>query len=439
MLIPVFLGCDTSEDLGIQYDLGGEANVRFVEFTLPTTSIYIDSLRTDAGSRVLTGQYNDQLTGDVVAEGYFQFSYEQGPLPRSGEDNTDTLKLDSLILTLEANQIIPISGNSMQAFDIYELTNELESGAIYLASSQQTKSNQIGSFSGEINTLLDTIYRIKLDETYAQTLFNELSIIAGDDGRNIASESFLPLGLIGGANAMSVASFDLANDTARIIMYSSPTNAESQDTTYLTRFSLNGKSYSFLDRDFSDENFGEIDNNQDFNLAENKTVIDPLLGINTAFSIEQLDQFFSENPRILINSASISFSFDNEIKRDTLENFIPFFRKANGGIFGPGLVSNSFENVVMTDGAYLSFTPDPATSFLNVSNDEILINSTLFFQQLYRQYTDSGSLQFSVSTTGNTVPVEELVLISPIDVTLQRTIFKEDGVKLRIYYTQVDQ
>ena len=60
ILIPVFFGCDTQDDLGIQYDLGSDANVKFVEFTLPASNIYLDSLRTDGENRILVGKFSNQ-------------------------------------------------------------------------------------------------------------------------------------------------------------------------------------------------------------------------------------------------------------------------------------------------------------------------------------------------------------------------------------------
>ena len=120
LFIPVFFGCDTQEDLGMQYDLGSDANVKFIEFTLPASNIYIDSLRTDGENRVLVGSYSDPLTGSITAEGYFQYFYEKGPLPK-GNNTSDTLKMDSVIFTIEANSIAPQTGASFKEFSLYEL------------------------------------------------------------------------------------------------------------------------------------------------------------------------------------------------------------------------------------------------------------------------------------------------------------------------------
>lgn len=441
MLIPVFFGCETSQDLGIQYDLGTDANVKFEEFTLPATNIYIDSLRTDGEARVLVGNYMDPLTGNVSAEGYLRYTYESGPLPRQSDtdDETflDTLKLDSIIVLLETNAIIPRQGSSFQEFSIYDLQDSLENSAIYLAGLQQTPSTLAGTFSSSINTETDTLYSVKLDDGYAQAFFDNVSEIARDPDRSISTTIFKSIGFIPGASSESIASINLASDTTRIMMYTSPLSPDAQDTSYLTYFQFNGKHYSYLNRDRSGTEFASIDNFGDLSLASGETVIDPLAGISTAFSIASLETFFNENPNILINNATLSLEFESEANRDTLPRFMNFFRKSDGSIFGPATANNAFGNIIMSDQGYLVSQSDPATSFLNDDNSQILLTSTLFYQQLYGEFINSLVYQNPVGD--ELISIDNLVTISTADVILQRTIFKNNGIKLRLYYTEVER
>ena len=75
ILISVFFSCDTQEDPGIQYELESNADVKLVEFVLPTSNVYIDSLRTDEENQILVGVKDDPITGSVRAESYFQLFY----------------------------------------------------------------------------------------------------------------------------------------------------------------------------------------------------------------------------------------------------------------------------------------------------------------------------------------------------------------------------
>ncbi|MEM7297717.1 MAG: hypothetical protein AAF391_05565, partial [Bacteroidota bacterium] len=101
-------------------------------------------------------------------------------------------------------------------------------------------------------------------------------------------------------------------------------------------------------------------------------------------------------------------------------------------------INNSFRSVVMNDGAYLTGQSFPATTQFNEDKDALIMNPTLFFQTLYRNYNENGSLVFEISSDNDPFPLDAFRLISLDDVTTQRTIFPEDGLKLRIYYTEVD-
>ncbi|WP_420317765.1 DUF4270 family protein [Ekhidna sp.] len=444
ILIPVFFGCDSQEDIGVRYELDSDAVVKFVEFDLPATNVYLDSLRTDGENRILVGAQSDPITGSLLAEGYFQFLYEKGPLPRekATDDNpnpTDTLVVDSVVIVLESNGVIPQRGTSFQEFTINELPDTLEISAIYLSNLKQNIGNSIGSFSSNINVVLDTIFRVKLSDTFSQTLYSRLSEIAGDSEQSIAISSFKNLALVPGASSQSINLFSLSSDTSKLIVYSSPSNTDSKDTTYLTYFKLSGKHYTHLDRDRSGSSYDGIQEKENFDIASNKTIIEPLTGLSTAFSVEELSEFFAANERVIINKATIALEFESENNRDTLVNFMSYLRKGDNRIYGPAIVENAFDNIVMSDNGYLSFEVDPANGTLSEEKEEILINSTLFFQSLYGLYLEADSLVWRGPLGGSNKTVNDLVLISPIDLTLQRTIFKENGIKLRLFYTEVEQ
>ena len=147
LMIPVFFGCETSDDIGIQYDLASDANVKFVELNISSSNIYVDSLRTDGENAILVGNYNDEIGGEISAEGYFALSYLGGPLPRAQEflendtlpDGSivkvlvtpeDTLELDSIRITFEASSSIANSANALQDFQVFQLQDSLISSAI---------------------------------------------------------------------------------------------------------------------------------------------------------------------------------------------------------------------------------------------------------------------------------------------------------------------
>ncbi len=450
MLIPVFFGCETSSDLGIRYDLGNNANISIQEFTLPATNIRIDSLRTDGENRVLVGNYTDPLTGSVSAEAYLQYIYDEGPMPRRKDASdsvySDTLQLDSIVVIFDTNTIIPNRSSSIQSFSLFDLTDTLESSAIYLSNLQQTTSTLAGSFNQIIgNPETDTVFRIKLEESYADSFFSNLSDIAGDTTRFISSTVFKSLGIIPDGSSGSIASLDLLSDSTRLIVYSSPVDPEAPDTTYLTQFrfdrnfSQTAKHYTYLDRNWSGSEFDGIEEFVDFDLSSGQTIIDPLSGITTVISIAEVADFFAQNDNLLINNATLSFEFEAENERDTLIRFMNYFRKSDGSIFGPAIARNSFGNIIMSDDGYLRGQADPAASILSDDNTKLLLASTLFYQQLYGEFKERGSLIYQNLINDDLIEIEDLVNISIGELSLQRSIFKQDGIKLRLYYTAVDQ
>ena len=441
ILIPVFFGCETSDDLGIQYDLGSDANVRFQEFTLPATNIYIDSLRTDVEAAVLVGTYTDALTGTTSAEGYFNMFYENGPLPRkkatTSEPNPeDTIKLDSIVVLFESTVSIPGAGIVQQDFSLYELEDTLQTTAIYLSRLKQTPTTQIGTYNRTIDTETDTLHRVKLDDTYAQTFFDQLSDIAGDTTKSISTTVFKSLGVIPGPSSSGITSLNLASDTTRMIVYTSP--LDNNDTTYLTSFQFNAKRYSYLDRNRTGSSFDGINEFENFDLPDGRTILDPLAGIHAVLSLSELEDFFNQNRNILINNATLEIDYDSEVERDTLYNFMNYLRKPAGNIFGPAIVINPFENIIMTDIGYLRRQSDPALSGLNIEK-QIVMSSTLFYQLFYSNSIQNNDLLFQSPTSDLLIPINDLVAVAPASLSLQRAIFKSDGIKLKIYYTKVNR
>lgn len=441
LLIPVFFGCETQDNLGVKYDLGSDANVKFIEFTLPSTNLYLDSLRTDRENRILVGNFTDPVTGSISAEGYLSFFYLSGPLPSeppsiSNPFPEDSLKLDSLILTLESFQSLSNSSTFQQEFSLIELQDSLKSGVVYLSDLQQPQRALIETFSASVTPEQDSIYRIKINNFYGQLIFSELSRIARDTTRFVEATFFQSLGLVPGGSSTGITEINLASDTTRLILYASP--LDNNDTSYATSFVLTGNHYTYLERNLAGTEFSGIVENENFDITSGETLVDPLAGITTAVSLAPLDDFFFENDNILINNATLSFEIQEDNARDTLVDVMAYLRKPDGGIFGSAIESDPFGNILMTDLGYLRNDPIPASGELSNDNSKILIPASLFFQQLYRQYSEGDSLAYLNQQTGNIKPVDDLVLISLTDLTFQRSIIKKDGVKIRLYYTEVE-
>jgi len=423
VLIPVFLGCDAAEDLGTEFDLNTNIDVKLTQLDLPSSNLYIDSLRTDGEDRLIVGTYNDPLTGRVTAEGYFQFRFQRGFMPG------DSLQYDSIQLVLATGQVLPLIGASPIDIDVFEIEDTLINSIIYLATKQETKSRQVGNLTSTVLST-DELVSLRLDDTYGQEIFDFLK----DFPDSVNTHFFKGLALSSGATNQSLVSFNTAADTSRLRVYMTG------DTTYFAEFNIQPSLHTNIVRDRSGSPFSGIQEKQTFDLAgDDRTVLDPLAGITTTFKVDALETFFADNPNILINSTIIDFKDDGFAARDTLQGFHLYFRRPDGGIFGPAIVQNSFANIVMADQGYLSGSSAPAAVRYNTDTDMYLVRPTLFFQSMYNNYLNSGNLVYVEPLRGDTIQISEIVLISQTEMTLGQTVFSNNGIKLRIFYTDVDQ
>lgn len=423
VLIPVFLGCDAAEDLGTEIDLNSNIDVQLAELDLPSTNFYIDSLRTDGEQRLLVGTYDDPLTGRVTAEAYFQFDFERGFLPG------DSLQYDSIQLVLATSDILPLSGSSPLEIDVFEIEDTLIQNVIYLATKQETKSRPVGNLTSSVSSD-DDLVALRLDDTYGQEIFDFLN----DFPDSVNTHFFKGLALSNGASNGSLISFNTAADTSKLRVYMTG------DTTYFAEFGIEPSLHSNVIRDRSSSPFSAIQEKQTFDLpGDGRTILDPISGITTSFNVDGLETFFAENPNILINTTIIDFNTEGFTSRDTLQGFHMYFRQADGGIFGPAIVQNSFANIVMADQGYLTGSSTPAAVQYNSETDMYLVRPTLFFQSMYNNYLNIGDLVYIEPLRGDTIEISDIILVNPIEMTLRQTIFDNNGIKLRIFYTEVNQ
>ena len=94
LLLLLIFSCEQDEKT-ININLKGITNTSYAEFTIPTSEIFIDSLRTDDSDFILVGDYEDPLLGLLSAEAYFEIQYDSGAVIG------DTLSLDSVVLKLK--------------------------------------------------------------------------------------------------------------------------------------------------------------------------------------------------------------------------------------------------------------------------------------------------------------------------------------------------
>ena len=66
LLLLITSSCEQDESI-IKVNVEGVTNTSYIEFNLPTSEIFLDSLRTDDSDFILVGDYEDPLLGTLAA------------------------------------------------------------------------------------------------------------------------------------------------------------------------------------------------------------------------------------------------------------------------------------------------------------------------------------------------------------------------------------
>lgn len=429
MLISVFLGCETADDVGLQYKIDSGVGVKFVEINLPASNVFIDSLRTD-GRNLIVGNYTDQLTGQIEAEGYFRFSYVSGTLP------SDTLDFERMELSLQIEDKILTSLD--QSFSIFMVEDTISSDLVYLSSNKQELGvDPVAEANMMLTSEQDSI-TIEMDEIFAEAIFDSLK-----SNSSYSTTSFIyPTLAIVSNTVGNIFEFDMDADKSYLKIFM---KGAAVDETYEVVFSISRAQYSFISRDRSSTDYEGIVEDMDFQIPSEKTIIDPVAGLSTSIDISEYFDFVQENKNAIVNSAIISFEFDSDIDRDTLENYMLYFRKSDLSFFGPALEVSQFNHITASNEAYFqpflngrrNFTP--AISVLSSDKSIVHVDVTYFARNLYSTSLSSASLKFQNPFVEEPRSITDLVLISFFDTSLGRTVFKRDGIKLKIHYTFLEE
>ncbi len=162
--------------------IGFDGNGYTDSFTILTSTIREDSLKTDSLSNNLIGVINDPFFGNYHVRSFFQFN-----LPELGKV-INTATLDSVVLYMQYTSKTAYYGdlNSVVDLQVYELNNALTAAtAGYSNQSYGYNPTPIGSYIGKLN-LADSIQirdlskkvkiaptlAIKLSAAFANKLFN---------------------------------------------------------------------------------------------------------------------------------------------------------------------------------------------------------------------------------------------------------------------------
>ncbi len=432
LLIPIFFACDDPSQLGLEVpDDDDRFDVAKVEFTLPVSTISIDSLRSGNSGRSIFGQINNSITGKTTATSYNRFNLAGGHFP----DSTDVFIKAYLRLAIDDFKMT--SALSGEEIHIHEAQDTLFESAVYLANKEIPYTPEpILSATFDFDPtgdFPDSLLTFDLPADFSNTYYNRLYRASTDTSGN-ALDSLLrefffrkPLVLVPGTNNMGLYSIDLADENTGIFFQME--NAVG-DTTYTYRFDFE-EHFSHITRDRSASQLSDLTEEYvPSSQTDTYSYIDVMAGIYPKVSLKPLLDYIETEGKITVNSALLELSATQPAANYTSN--IPilnaYFISDGGKIDGAGALSAAAGNhAILEDNGYFSSTP----TLLNITIDSLndyKANMSLFTQVLSDNFSEDEDFL-----------TEEFVLVTQSRTTLDETTLINSEVKLTLYYTTITE
>jgi len=458
----LLLGCK-EENFGLELPPDSQqTELKFVEFTLPATNVYFDSLRTDGQSNLLVGTYSNDVSGSVVATSYVEFRLKRGHIPtdsirifRFG----DTLALEDITfsaarLILDTDGVISNEDMVSQRLRLYELQDSIFSGVLYLSDRTIAKGSLVGEGNIDLDMDFvdfsnDTLYypiEIPIDDSFGTALFDNLV----DN-----STAVRPLGLaLESVVNNGIFSYNLLSDTSELILemhgvLSDISNLQnykgSLDTTLTVTFRmLTSNNFINIERDRSTSDFDLIEDRKELDPSVDFVYFNPLAGIHPKIDLTEFLEFAEQEENVFIQEARLSIELEENTTTGIDVDFARYYftRKVEDEIQvnWPGILSNPFGTLMLNDGAYAGAQASVAT---HVYDTTLLIyegSPTLFTQLLYdnaRSEVDGILVEDRPRLQQSIDHVQNLLLVSGNPLSTGNGVIRKDGIKLQIFYAQL--
>ena len=423
LILVLISSCDQDEKT-INVNLKGVTNTSYAEFTIPTSEIFIDSLRTDDSDYILVGDYEDPLLGLLSAEAYFEIQYDSGAII------ADTLSLDSVVFKLKIQDQLMENNSAFFNMDLLLLRDSLFSEAVYLAAKKLMVDKAIQNVAKTVLKSDSVLTFSGMDLGYY--LYGKLKGREQSDQYGFRSEfAFLPA-----AENEALMSFNLASEDTKILIYSKDPN----DSLFVTQLRFNGIHFTQLERDKSNTDLAGVSNLDSLQLADEYSIINPLQGLFTMLDFSEVMLFLNQLDNFILNSVELEVGLTAASIDPILDvNFYTF--NAHGGI--DGNVFASLNLVTQGNLDYVSTFNQAANDFI-LSEESFIAGagalSPLVSKISELNYNPVITLaledQYIRKAFYGEDPFEKLVMISDDRLTLNQSLVKKGSVTVKIYYTQ---
>lgn len=433
IVIGFLFACGNPNDLSsIINPVDNKIDVLYKELILPASNVFIDSVRTDNGSNILIGKYNDPLFGETTAIAYTQLDSRNAVF--NGRNNVaNDYIIDSAYLQLAINYYHSDDSTQTHAFKIYTLADTLFNNVFYLNSNSTPRNNVvIGQIDDYVYSSLKNQIKINLTNEFVLQLLtilenNRTSVI----NFSIIRNKFKGVAIEPTEGNSGILGINLLSASSKLAIYYKVRNETDQNmvsTKFEFFLGVNSSSYSNVISNRTNTNLNI--NNTDNQIIKSITTTDAnlylqsLTGIHPIISLQPYKDFLNSIDNLIINRADIEFNItaDNSNFKYLQKplDLRYFFYNGGRNINVTGLITNSIINtLIMTNIAYLSSIANQLRVGMDINKTSYTADVTIF-----SQFIASGNIN-----------VQQLIII-PSDIpSMNRVIFDGSSVKMKIFYT----
>jgi len=456
LLIPFFFACNDPTQLGLEINSDqSEVGVNKIELTLPTSTVYIDSLRTDNYTSVILGAYEDSIIGKVTATPYCQYEIYTGVLSGTDELGQDTLKFEYADILLKVSDQRAHGTLSNQKISVHEINDKIYSQPAYLSNRVlDYDPDPIGEHTFDFNPETDSVIDIRLNEDFGMKIFERLSK-AGDTSLTdylVYRDSLLrglyqdpPLAFVPDPANSGLFQINLKDDTTKLAIRMS--SVLHPGKSYVFLYTLNAAHYTQITRDRSSGKLADlVEEYSPSTIPSSRSYLDLIAGVYPKVSLSPLIDFIDTTQNIIINRATLRYGLPT-INNQPYVYEIPFLwnflihsnGRINGGAIFNLQTKDGYHNGILVDSDYFQILSNGTyvgyRNFLTMQYDTTHYSgdATMFIQ-----------LMSSLSKNGGDLLAEDFIingdLIPPSGYNIDpfylgQTSFVNSEIKLTLYYT----
>ncbi|MEQ9285789.1 MAG: DUF4270 family protein [Cyclobacteriaceae bacterium] len=431
------LSCEDPSEVGLSLNPDGTPiDVLFGEVVLPSTNVFIDSLRTDGSSRLLVGRYNDPVFGTTESSANTQLALSKFTFERKADSLTTDGKqifdyeIDSVILQLRYNFFHSNNFAQEQSIEVRQINDTLFNNVFYLSKFppvSDENSTLFGQKTFMVNPDVDSLLKINLDVFGEKTLEFLRASSVGSISNDSLVNQLRGIALVPGQNNSALLGFDPTHVDSKLSVHYKIKQIENvqQDSTILDSLSIqfnfaNAVRFNSMTTDRSGSTMGIANKSFDsFDVNDGNVYLQSATGIYPRIDLKPFKDFLDQQGSVLVNRCDIEIPLaDDQMSSDHINNVgnLRFYFIKEGGN-----ITNSSSSVVLSNVSYLSSTSSgiPASAGLNDDETAYETEITIFTQLI----------------NSNSIDVDQLLVV-PADITsMNQSIFDKSGIKMKIYYT----